>query len=76
MSGWKQNLKKRYDEHKHCITCGVAIPIEKEYCSIECKDKYTGFEKKKSRNNYLSIIFMVVIMVVFIFLIPMLTASG
>ena len=72
MSSWKQNLRKRYDEHKHCITCGIAIPIDKEYCSIECKDKYQGFEKKKSRNNYIMIAAMVVVMIVFIFVMPML----
>ena len=66
MSSWKQNLRKRYDEHKHCISCGIAIPIDKEYCSIECKDKFQGYEKKKNRNNYVMIIVMVVIMVGFI----------
>ena len=76
MSSWKQNLRKRYDEHKHCIACGIAVPIDKDYCSLECKDKFQGYEKKKNRNNYIMIGVMAVVMIVFIFVMPMLTGGA
>ncbi|MHA1729632.1 MAG: DUF2116 family Zn-ribbon domain-containing protein [Promethearchaeota archaeon] len=75
MSSWKKSLKK-YDDHRHCLTCGISIPADKEYCSMECKDKYKGYEKKKSRSNYFQIAFMVIIMIVFMFVMPMLMGGG
>lgn len=65
---WKKALKTRaYEEHKHCIVCGKAIPLDQDFCSLECKDSYSKADKKKSRGNITQIIiFGVLIVVMFI----------
>jgi predicted nucleic acid-binding Zn ribbon protein len=65
MSAWKNKIAKKYDEHRHCSVCGISIPPDKEYCSIECGDKYKGYEKKKSRNNYIQIAVLFGVMIIF-----------
>ncbi|MCP4764073.1 MAG: DUF2116 family Zn-ribbon domain-containing protein [archaeon] len=63
-SAWKQNIKKKYDEHKHCSVCGISIPSDKDFCGIECKDKYSSYEKKKNKTNYSQMFFMIIPMIV------------
>lgn len=67
MSAWKGNLKKRYDEHKHCPICGISIPPDKEFCSMECRDKYTGAQKKQNRSQYVTMALMIGMVVVMMF---------
>jgi len=69
---WKSSLKKRIDEHKHCQVCGISIPLDKEYCSIECRDKYQGYDKKKKRGNIIQIVLIAGVMIVFLVLMPLL----
>ena len=70
-STWKSSLKKKYDEHRHCPVCGISVPIDKEFCSLECTDKYKGYDKKKKRGNYIQFALIGVMMVVFMFIMPM-----
>ena len=65
---WKKSLKSRaYDEHKHCIVCGKAVPMDQDFCSLDCKDSYSKKDKKKSRGNIIQIaVFGVLIVVMFI----------
>ncbi|MHA1821413.1 MAG: DUF2116 family Zn-ribbon domain-containing protein [Promethearchaeota archaeon] len=72
MSSWKQNLTKKLPEHKHCPVCGISIPVDKEFCSIECRDKYQGYEKKKNRNNYIQMALIFGILAVTMILMPLL----
>lgn len=74
-SQWKQNLKKKYDEHRHCAVCGISIPADKEFCSIECSDKYKGYGKKKKRGNYIQIALIFGVMIVFMILMPLLSGG-
>ena len=69
---WKSSLKTRsYEEHKHCIVCNRAVPIDQDFCSLECKDSYGKTDKKKGRNNIIQIAFFgVLIVVMFIFMLP------
>ncbi len=36
-------------QHKHCITCGKAIPLKEEFCSEECKTSHTLVMGRKRR---------------------------
>jgi predicted nucleic acid-binding Zn ribbon protein len=68
---WKDSLKSRkYDEHKHCIVCGRAVPMDRDFCTQECKEKYSSADKKKGRKNWVQIAVLGVVMVVVIFLGP------
>ncbi|MBN2155002.1 MAG: DUF2116 family Zn-ribbon domain-containing protein [Candidatus Lokiarchaeota archaeon] len=69
---WKSSLKKRIDEHKHCPVCGISIPLDKEFCSIECRDKYQGYDKKKKRGNIIQIVLIAAVMVIFLVVMPFL----
>lgn len=62
---WKESLKKRkFDEHKHCVICRKAITVDQDFCSQECKDKYSKDDKKKSRSSTLQIVIFGVLLVV------------
>ncbi len=65
---WKKSLKARpYDEHKHCLVCGKAVPLNQDFCSLECKDSYNKADKKKGRGNIIQIaVFGVLIVVMFV----------
>ncbi len=64
---WKEALKARkYDEHKHCTICSRAIPMDRDFCSQECKDKYSKADKSKSRKNTIQMVVLGVVMVVMI----------
>lgn len=65
---WKKSLKTRpYEEHKHCLVCGRAVPLDQDFCSLECKDSYGKADKKKSRSNMVQIaVFGVLIVVMFL----------
>ena len=61
---WKDSLKTRkYEEHKHCIVCGRAVPQTQDFCSQECKDGYKKADKSKSKKNTISIVVMVVMVI-------------
>jgi len=34
-------LKKRLENHDHCLTCGAVIDKAKDYCSEECESMDT-----------------------------------
>ena len=61
---WRSKVAKGYDEHGHCSVCGRAIHADKKYCSIECKTKFEGVQKKQGKQNKLMCIIMPVIMAV------------
>lgn len=68
---WKESLKSRkYEEHKHCVVCGRAVPMEQDFCSAECKDGYTKADKKKGRTNTIQMVVLIAVMVIMIVVVP------
>ena len=60
----KQKWVKKWEPHKHCSICGVAIPLGKEeFCSSKCSGEYTQWkedqEKKNKRNSYMTVILLI-----------------
>ncbi|MEM4311083.1 MAG: DUF2116 family Zn-ribbon domain-containing protein [Nitrososphaerales archaeon] len=55
--------KIKIPPHTHCRICGKAIPVNREYCSNECKDKETKMQK---RNKRMQTLFIIIILVFFI----------
>ena len=55
---------------KHCPVCGISIPLDKEFCTIECRDKYQGYDKKKKRGNIVQIVLIAGVMIVFLVVMP------
>ena len=45
----KKAVKLKIVDHRHCITCGKAIPPDKEFCSEECRKKYERVRMKEER---------------------------
>ena len=71
---WKDSLKTRkYGEHKHCVVCGNAINMDRDFCALTCKDSYTKADKKKSRSSKIQLIVMGAVMVLMLVLMPILT---
>jgi len=45
----KKAVKLKIVDHRHCMTCGKAIPPDKEFCSEECRKKYERVRMKEER---------------------------
>ena len=45
----KKAIKLKIVDHRHCLTCGKAIPPDKEFCSEECRKKYERVRMKEER---------------------------
>jgi len=45
----KRRNHKVLVDHRHCMTCGKAIPPDKEFCSEECRKKYERVRMKEER---------------------------
>ncbi len=50
---WRNKQARGYQEHQHCSVCGRAIHVGKKYCSMECKNKLEGVQKKQGKNQKL-----------------------
>lgn len=68
---WKSNLgNKKWGEHKHCVVCGIAIPITQDFCGEECSGKYNDVEKKKGKKGKWQIGLIFAVMIVVMFVLP------
>ena len=45
----KKAVKLKIVDHRHCLTCGKAIPPDKEFCSEECRKTYERVRMKEER---------------------------
>jgi len=45
----KKAVKLKIVDHRHCLTCGKAIPPDKEFCSEECRKKYERARMREER---------------------------
>lgn len=52
----KQAFQPQPYKHKHCLICGLPIPVNKTFCGAECEEKNRRLEKRK---NYTMIITMI-----------------
>lgn len=52
----KQVFQPQPYKHKHCLICGLPIPVNKTFCGVECEEKNRRLEKRK---NYTMIITMI-----------------
>lgn len=57
-------MADRLLQHKHCRSCGKAIPVEDKFCNEECTTTHRLMMKKK-KNQLLFIMFIAVAMMVF-----------
>src|SRR5271157_4277812 len=59
---WRGKIPRGYQEHSHCSVCGRAIHLGKKYCSIECKNKLEGANKKQKKSQNLMCIVMAAVL--------------
>ena len=57
-------IPKNIPSHKHCTICGKSIPVDKEFCSIECEEEYKRIMKKRKRSNYIMMGMMVLLLLI------------
>jgi len=58
----KKSVKLKIVDHRHCMTCGRAIPPDREFCSEECRRKYEEARMRERRmRKMLWIIYAVMI---------------
>ena len=55
-------------QHKHCMICGKAIPLDEEYCSPECKGVMQTKVKKRRTTWYLYLLLFAALIMVMLFL--------
>lgn len=66
----KKRWVKKWEAHKHCLVCSIAIPPDKEFCSTDCESEYLKWKDKqkgKSRNTWICMIVMIVAVVIITF---------
>ena len=59
---WRGKMPRTYQDHSHCSVCGRAIHMGKKYCSVECKGKLEGGQKKQKKSQNLMCIVMAMIL--------------
>ncbi len=72
----KQKWIKRWEAHKHCNVCGLAIEPGKEFCSNKCSGEYFDWKKdkeKKEKRTWILMIVFIVVMVVILIVMNMIT---
>ena len=58
----KKAVKLKIVDHRHCMTCGRAIPPDKKFCSDECRRRYEEARMRERRmRKMLWIIYAVMI---------------
>jgi len=62
------------EAHKHCIGCGVNIPLSEFFCSQKCKDSF--IEERKKRMKFQRIVLVILIIIVFISMLIMKIIKG
>jgi predicted nucleic acid-binding Zn ribbon protein len=63
-STWKDQIKKKWGPHSHCPICGKAMPMDKQFCSQNCRDNYYASQKKQKKKSRIQMIVMVGMMAV------------
>ena len=75
-SSKKQKWIKKWEPHKHCSVCGVAIAMEKEeFCSSKCSGEYNEWkqeQERKSKRNNIFMFIMFGVLIVMMLILPML----
>jgi predicted nucleic acid-binding Zn ribbon protein len=57
------NMAEKLVQHRHCQSCLKAIPIGEEFCNEECKGKWDDLIKANKKKFWVSIMWMVVVVV-------------
>ncbi len=63
----KPTKKIRIPSHRHCPVCGNSMPIDAEFCSDECRDKYLQKVKRDRRMRLFFFLFYAILMAVLFF---------
>ncbi len=53
--------------HKHCRVCGRSMPMGRDYCTNECRDKAEKNEKRSKRMTRIWMIVFVALMAFLLF---------
>ena len=56
----------RIVQHKHCITCGRAVPTDLQYCSDKCETEFQNLQSRKQKVLYVTyglMIFFVIVLI-------------
>lgn len=56
------------EPHKHCLVCGKAIPMDKNFCSEKCERYYEQKVKKQKRYFYVLMAFPIILVLLLLFL--------
>ncbi|MCP8310224.1 MAG: DUF2116 family Zn-ribbon domain-containing protein [Candidatus Methylarchaceae archaeon HK01B] len=58
--------KSRIPPHTHCRVCGRSIPLNKEHCSNECREKELDIQKRNKRMNRIFMVSLVIVIVLMV----------
>ncbi|MHA1632309.1 MAG: DUF2116 family Zn-ribbon domain-containing protein [Candidatus Freyarchaeota archaeon] len=66
-SNKQKSTKKTVAPHRHCLVCGVPIPIEEMFCSPECQNTFEKNIKKRGatiQRQYLLLILIIIVNII------------
>ncbi|HID47536.1 MAG TPA: DUF2116 family Zn-ribbon domain-containing protein [Methanothermococcus okinawensis] len=58
------------ERHRHCLNCGISIPVGETFCSERCKEEYI---KKRKRMLRIQLIVLFVIFLVLLIILGLKT---
>lgn len=56
-------------QHKHCLTCGKAVPTARDYCDDACQAQHTSVLQRKRRQLLLLWVGAMAVLVLAFFLV-------
>ncbi|MEE8401468.1 MAG: DUF2116 family Zn-ribbon domain-containing protein [Candidatus Hydrothermarchaeaceae archaeon] len=55
------------DAHKHCMYCGINIPLKEVFCSAKCQDTFTSQRQKAVKTQRVMILALSLVLAFVIF---------
>jgi predicted nucleic acid-binding Zn ribbon protein len=52
-------------EHKHCLNCGLPIPIDQKFCTKKCEEEWT-LRLRRRRNMFFMEFILIAILLIFL----------
>jgi predicted nucleic acid-binding Zn ribbon protein len=60
-------VTEKIKQHHHCQICGKAIPLEEQFCSEDCRQKYGQMVKRRKILIYAMYALIGIILVIILF---------
>jgi|YelNatPaOPRAMG01_1025707.scaffolds.fasta_scaffold53080_2 predicted nucleic acid-binding Zn ribbon protein len=66
----KFKIEESIPKHKHCIICGAAISVDKEFCSEKCEEQYNKMVKRRKYSLWIMMLIFPAMFLILLLLSP------